>query len=68
MYTVYVNFDTQKEIALFPHLRDARAEARKCGNECLAVRAHDLYYNTFVGYAVTERFTMRRFLRKGGAA
>lgn len=49
------NIKQQQEIKIFATLREARAEARKYGEEFEAVRALDLYTRKFLGYTVEHK-------------
>lgn len=49
------NLDQQKEIKIYSTLNEARAEARKYGDEYEAVRALDLYTRRFLGYTVEHK-------------
>jgi hypothetical protein len=49
------NLDQQKETKIYATLKEARAEARKYGEEYEAVRALDLYTRKFLGYTVEHK-------------
>lgn len=49
------NLNQQKEIKIFATIKEARAEARKYGEEFEAVRALDLYTRRFLGYTVEHK-------------